>query len=101
MLTEVEIRAAGLAVSQYGVDPIDVERITDMLRDGRARGEQITFFSLLEEEGLLGTQQVHDLRFGLDQTRIDPAGSPPPGDVNLRKLKRLADYRILRLLGEG
>lgn len=101
MLTEVEIRAAGLAVSQYGVDPMDVERITDMLRDGRARGEQITFFTLLEDEGLLGTQQVHDLRFGLDQTRIDPTASPPPGDVNLRKLKRLGEYRILRLLGEG
>lgn len=101
MLTEVEIRAASLAVSQYGVDPIDVERIKDMLRDGLARGEKITFFSLLEDEGLLGTQQVHDLRFGLDQTRIDPDGTPPPGDVNLRKLKRLGDYRVLRLLGEG
>lgn len=101
MLTEVEIRAAGLAVSQFGVDPIDVERVTQMVEDGRARGEKVTIFSLLENEGLLGSQQVHDLRFGLDQTRVDPLASPPVEDVNLKKLKRLADYRILRLLGEG
>lgn len=101
MLTEVEIRAAGMAVSQFGVDPIDVERVTQMVLDGRARGEAVTFFSLLENEGLLETDQVHDLRFGLDQTRIDPLAVPPPGDVDLSKLKRLGDYRILRLLGEG
>jgi serine/threonine protein kinase len=101
MLTEVEIRAAGLAVTQFGVDPVEVERITNMVLDGRARGESVTLFSLLEEEGLLGGQQVQDLRFGLDQTRIDPHASPPPGDIDLRKLKRLGDYRILRLLGEG
>jgi serine/threonine protein kinase len=101
MLTEVEIRAAGLAVSQFGVDPIDVERITNMVIDGRSRGETLTLFSLLEEEGLLGGQQVHDLRFGLDQTRIDPHAAPPPGDIDLRRLKRLGDYRVLRLLGEG
>ena len=101
MMTEVEIRAAGLAVSQYGVDPVDVERLTNMVLDGRARGETITLFTLLEDEGLLGSQQVHDLRFGLDQTRIDPHAAPPPGDVDLRRLKRLGDYRVLRLLGEG
>ncbi len=101
MMTEVEIRAAGLAVSQYGVDPVDVERITNMVLDGRARGEQITLFTLLEDEGLLASQQIHDLRFGLDQTHIDPHAAPPPGDVDLRRLKRLGDYRVLRLLGEG
>jgi serine/threonine protein kinase len=101
MLTEVEIRAAGLAVTQFGVDPVDVERITNMVLDGRARGEDVTLFSLLEEEGLLQGQQVHELRFGLDQTRIDPHASPPLGDVDLHKLKRVGDYRILRLLGEG
>jgi serine/threonine protein kinase len=101
MLTEVEIRAVGLAVSQFGIDPIDVERLTQMVLDGRSRGEDLTIFTLLEDEGLLGSQQVHDLRFGLDQTRIDPLATPPPGDVDLRKLKRLGDFRILRLLGEG
>jgi len=101
MLTESEIRAAGLAVAQFGVDPVEVERLTNLVIDGRARGESVTLFSLLEEEGLLAGQQVHDLRFGLDQTRLDPNTSPPPGDVDLRRLKRIGDYGILRLLGEG
>jgi serine/threonine protein kinase len=101
MLTEVEIRAARLAVSQFGVDPIDVERLTQMVLDGRARGEGLTLFTLLEEEGLLPVKHVHDLRFSLDTTQIDPHAAPSAGDVDFRKLKRLGDYRILRLLGEG
>src|SRR5688500_4016826 len=129
MLLEAEERAADLAVSRYGADPARVQAAVHTVREARARGDELDLLELLHEHQLLTAAQLGDLRFGLDQTQIDPHNPPTTGkhgaekngdekhraeaaeaaeaavaeasDEALAELRALGDYRILRRLGEG
>jgi serine/threonine protein kinase len=105
MLTETEMRAFDLAVSRFGVAPSRVKEVANSLAERRARGERADLFQLLATESILDPSQIRDLQASLDKTQIDPQGRrpthAPPGDINLRDLKKLGNFRILRLLGEG
>ncbi len=112
MAHESDERAAELAVSRYGADPVRVRRLLQALVAAQARGEAAVLYDLFEREQLLSPDQINDLRFALDRTQIDlhaapkngaPVPSPPPSaaDESLRDLRMLGDYHLLRPLGEG
>jgi len=73
MLTEAEKRAAQLAVSRYGADPREVEKVVQAVEEAKAHGEALDLLDALAVENLLPEDQVQELRASLDSTRIDPA----------------------------
>jgi serine/threonine-protein kinase len=100
MLNDEERRVASLVVAQYGVDPADVDRVVDLLLHERSRGRSVDLLDRLREADVLSLSQVYDMRLALSKTRVDPNG-PLRVDPDLKKLKRIGPYRVLRFLGEG
>ncbi len=121
MPTELEKRAAVLAVSRYGADAALVEAVWKEALRVREQGQTIDFLELLVEGRMLTPGQAAELREGLDQTQIAPSSSSPlppegkdgvagaaPVDLRVRTpvaakepLRLVGGCRILRKLGEG
>src|SRR5688572_30417833 len=103
MLTEDEKRAAALAVSHYAADADAVQRVVQATLRQRGEGRTVDLIDELRRARLLDGVQVHDLRAGLEKTHLDPraGNAAPPEKLNLAKLTRLGDCRVLRPLGEG
>src|SRR5262245_30445199 len=108
MAHEPDERAAELAVSRYGVDRARVQEIILALEEAQARGEPANLYDLFEREQLLTPEQIYDLRFALDQTRMDMDAAPKNGaaeriaaDEALRDLRMIGEYHLLRTLGLG
>lgn len=104
-------RAAELAISQYRADPARVRAVIESAQSARSRGESVDVYELLQSEGVLTPDEVNELRFALDKTRIDLRDPPPrngadqpksrDADESLRDLRMLGQYHLLRQLGEG
>jgi serine/threonine-protein kinase len=111
------IRAARLAVSNYGADPSRVQEVVQAVLAAQARGEGSDLFAALVREDILTPRQAAELRTGLDKTQVDhrpgvalkPEPAPPratsPDGQELPELLRdlhvLGGYRVLRRLGAG
>lgn len=125
MFSELEKRAAHLAVARYGANPAQIQRAVKSFRDAQNQGQETDLLDLLLAEKLLTPAQVRELRLALDSTQVDP-GSPKNRNGNgnetpveptsseadeflapmLRELtgeplRVVGEYRILRRLGEG
>lgn len=98
-------RAAALAVSRYGAEPMRVDAILASARQAAARGEAVDLYNLLERDSLLSAEQVVELREALDKTQIDTHaagnGKLKVADDSLSDLRMLGEYHLLRRLGEG
>jgi eukaryotic-like serine/threonine-protein kinase len=121
MLTDLDKRAAKLAVSKYGVDRECIELAARSMQRGQSPGPCGDLLSALVRSRLLSPAQADALRLELDRTVIDPKrnsrgdifpereraateGEPKSGDPSALPgdgLDRLGSYRILRTLGEG
>ena len=112
MAHQSDERAAELAVSRYGADPVRVRQLLQALATAQERGEAADLYDLFQREQLLSPEQISDLRYALDQTRMDlhavpnngaaaAEAAPGRGDESLRDLRMLGDYHLLRPLGEG
>lgn len=110
MAHDSDERAAELAISRYGADPVRVREVMQDLTEARARGESANLYEFFEREQLLSPEQIYDLRFALDQTRMDLLAAPkngeqlgaaPPADDVFRNLRMIGEYHLLRSLGEG
>jgi serine/threonine-protein kinase len=112
MLPESEKRAAHLAVTRYGAQPAQVQRVYREVAQAQARGQSADFLESLVGQRLLTAAQAQELRAGLDVTHIDtsghavaapPAPSPAAGNgtANGHEPRQIGNYRILRRLGEG
>src|SRR5947207_1980069 len=113
MLTEVEKRAASLAVSRFGADRAHVQAVVL----AHAQGGKNDLLELLVGHKLLTSEPARELRLALHATQMDtsapsrngspaaPSPAPPPAVWSpgepMRELHSLGDYRILRQLGEG
>jgi hypothetical protein len=130
MLGESQKRAADLAVSHYGVSPACVQRLVQAVLESQARGKTLDLLEALTQDNLITPAQAREMRQVLERTLVEPGvfggnGSrkgkpldiysaptlPPEGSFSDNHLanaegvsleiRRLGDYRILRLLGEG
>jgi serine/threonine protein kinase len=111
MLSVSEKRAATLAVSWYGADPLRIDRIVGLVAERRARGEDVDFLDLLYAHRLLSVEQLETLRAGLPQksTKLDVLAKAKTGDKPATpgegkeddELQQIGPYRVLRKLGEG
>ncbi len=122
MLTESEKRAAHLAVSRYGADQAQIQRLIDSVLEARSQGEAADLIDLFQREKLLSLPQLRALRLGLEKTLVEPLptrngaakpdvyavatllpgeGAAADGDDGIADLRVLGDYRILRRLGKG
>src|SRR5262245_36105830 len=103
MLTEDEKRALSLAVQRYGMDQTAADRVVQKVLRERDQGRHVDLLERLGQAKLLDAAQVRDLRLGLDKTHTDLRrnNTAPAAALDLRKLKRLGDCRVLRMLGEG
>ncbi len=111
MPTELEKRAARLAVSRYGADAALVEAVWKEALKVRSAGQSVDFLELLVEGKMLSAAQAAELREGLDQTQLAPQdrpSAPVVGELRVRTpvaaaepLGMVGGCRILRKLGEG
>src|SRR5262245_59475862 len=108
MPTELEKRAAVLAVSRYGADAALVEAVWKEALHACEQGQVIDFLDLLVEGKMLTAAQAAELRDALDRTQIAPGDGQPaqPGNVRVaassnEPLRVVGGCRILRKLGEG
>jgi eukaryotic-like serine/threonine-protein kinase len=121
MLTDLDKRAAKLAVSKYGVDRDCIELAARSIQMAKGPGPRGDLLSALVRSRLLSPAQADALRLELDRTVIDPkrnsgrdilleeepaAPQAGPKSRDARAvpgggLDRLGSYRILRTLGEG
>jgi serine/threonine-protein kinase len=115
--TDFEGRAAGLAVSRYGLDRQRVAQAYQAAHQAQAEGRSSDVIDILVDEQLLTPAQAGELRRDLDGrndlTQLDPMTPPPapapsvtpPGAPPRTKsgyfLRSLGEFRVLRRLGEG
>jgi serine/threonine protein kinase len=113
MVPESEKRAAHLAVSRFGAEPVRVQELYQQVLKTRAKGESADLLDILVQQHLLTSGQAQELRAGLDVTHIDTTARRPSGngdsapvaarssELNAIDLRQVGNYRILRRLGEG
>jgi serine/threonine-protein kinase len=116
MLTEIEERAATLAVSRYGADASRVQGAVQAVLQAQAQGKTSSILDLLEAQKLLTSAQAGEIRFAFDKTQIDTSSprngaktadgstlSPPASEAkaSVEAADALGQYRLLRQLGEG
>ncbi len=108
MLSVSEKRAATLAVSWYGADPLRIERIVGLVNERRGRGESVDLLDMLYAHQLLSVEQLETLRAGLPQksTKLDvlKTAKSATGKADSKpddELQQVGPYRVLRKLGEG
>lgn len=124
MLVESDKQLALLAVSRYGADKARVGEALAAVRHAQSLGRPTDFLDVLVKRGLLTASQARHLRFGLDDTHLDPdfdqgntprpearlpivAGPVPRDEADLIgpatgfDLRVVGEYRVLSLVGEG
>ncbi|MCS7160552.1 MAG: serine/threonine-protein kinase, partial [Gemmatales bacterium] len=106
MLTAYDRRIARLAVSRFGVDPVQVRHACVELLQRRRSSSKSSHSDLVEillERHLLQPNQAHALREELDKTQVASSPAPPkPADNGTtRTPDRLGRFLLLRKVGEG
>jgi hypothetical protein len=109
MPTELERRAALLAVSRFGADAARVQAAWQETLRARERGLNADFLESLVQTEMLTQAQAAELREALDKTQIAlrDDSAPAAGDLRVRTpvspepLRIVGGCRILRKLGEG
>lgn len=106
MLTAQDRRIARLAVSRFGVDPVQLRQAcVELLQRRRksAKSSNPDLVEILLERNLLSASDAHALREELDKTQIaTPSDQPKPKDNGDRQvLERVGPFVLLRKLGEG
>jgi serine/threonine-protein kinase len=115
-----EKRAAALAVSRYGADRAQVDRLLQEVLQQRARGKAADLLQVLVSENVLSSSQAHEMQQELAAvptlatppttnapTALPDPNTPLPDDVvgapsaSGRFLKSIGNYRLLRRLGQG
>ncbi|GBD36066.1 Serine/threonine-protein kinase PrkC [bacterium HR36] len=106
MLTAHDRRIARLAISRFGVDPVQVRQACVELlqrRRGWANSPGPDLVEILLERRLLSARDAETLRAELDRTQV--ANSPAPhtakDDGDRQALERVGPYVLLRKIGEG
>ncbi len=125
MLSESEKRTAILVVSRYGADSSRVFSTVQTVLESRSQGDKVDLLDAFQRADLLTASQVHELRFGLEKTLVEPmlrngAAAPEPSgdgplltlvnddddefdetDDDYVELRSLGGFRVLRRLGQG
>ncbi len=108
MPTDLNKRAARLAMTRFGADSRGVREAYRAALEARERGWPVDFVEDLVNAKLISAVQAAELREALDKTRIDARGPavPQPNETpaaasNDPPPSEIGQYRILRKIGEG
>lgn len=105
-LREANRRYARLAISWYGVDPIQVDRVARSVQQRQAQDQFVDFLDALVQAQILTQLQAQHLRLGHAPTQVDPNAPPhstsqPIAPGTNGDPHQVGPFRVLRRLGEG
>lgn len=113
MPSDLEKKAAALAVSVYRADPTRVRTLWEKAVQADLQGQPVDLLDSLVREGLLNPQQAAEIQWALAKTVLDASQSRPDGGDQkvehiqprwhrvVEPIQEIGACRLLRKLGEG